>query len=90
MKTIKKTLPFYMIRKIKKIDRLYPRYNINREPPSFRHIAFEAVRTPLLRFLALPTVRRIGVTILFSKYGESLTRLKIFCKQIKARRLAGL
>lgn len=90
MDTIKKKLPFHMIRKMKKMNRLYPRYNMSGKPPSFRDIVFEAFRTPLLRFFALPTIRRIGVTILFSTYGESLTRLKILCKQIKARRLGEL
>ena len=90
MITIKKTIPFCMISKIKKKNRLYPRYNINGELPSFRHIVFEAVRTPLLRFFSLRAVRRVGVAILFSEYGESLTRLKILCKQIKDRRLGVL
>ncbi|MFQ5822476.1 MAG: Coenzyme F420 hydrogenase/dehydrogenase, beta subunit C-terminal domain [bacterium] len=83
---VKKILPYQMIRKLKNKKKLHPIYNTNGLPPTLRHILYEMVRTPIYRFYSFPVVRKIGVALLFSKYGEHLTNLKFIWKKLKAKR----
>jgi coenzyme F420 hydrogenase subunit beta len=54
MTTIKKTIPFCMISRMKKKSCLYPHYNTNGNPPTLRHNIIEMIRTPTLKFLSSP------------------------------------
>lgn len=83
---LKKIIPYYMIHKLKKKNRPHPQYNIEGHAPALQHILYEIIRTPVFRFFSLPKVRKIGTAIMFSKYGEKLTELKIFWKRFKAGR----
>ena len=81
---IKKILPYQMIRKLEKKNRLYPDYNMEGKQAGFKYILYESMRTNIFKMFSSPIFRKIGMKVIFSPIGHLLTKIKILWKRRKS------